>query len=57
MSHIEPVSGMRSGAALLQQHLSAASAHLQQTLDNEARGTSTLPSSIPRKSRTALVDD
>ncbi|CDJ40535.1 GE19232, related [Eimeria tenella] len=48
VSHIEPVSGMRSGVALLQQHLSAASAHLQQTLDNEAKGTSTLPSSIPQ---------
>lgn len=47
VSHIEPVTGMRSGAALLAQHLSATSAQLQQTLANEARALA-IPSSSPR---------
>lgn len=48
VSHIEPVTGMRSGAALLAQHLSATSAQLQQALANEARALAT-PSSSPSK--------
>ncbi|XP_026192848.1 dynactin subunit 2 [Cyclospora cayetanensis] len=43
VSHIEPVTGMRSGAALLAQHLSTASTQLQQVLANEAEALS-LPS-------------
>lgn len=35
VSHIEPVTGMRSGVSLLAQHLSAASAQLQQTLASQ----------------------
>lgn len=46
VSNIEPVTGMRSGAALLAQHLSAASAQLQQTLANEAIGTAPPLSSL-----------
>lgn len=37
VSHIEPMTGMRSGVSLLAQHLSAASAQLQQTLASQER--------------------
>ena len=53
-SHIEPVTGMHSGAALLAQHLSAASAQLQQTLVNEAK-TLPLPCKTPSKARYAGI--
>ena len=37
VSHVEPVTGMRSGAALLQKHLAAASAELRWKLASQGR--------------------
>ncbi|OEH79868.1 hypothetical protein cyc_02225 [Cyclospora cayetanensis] len=54
VSHIEPVTGMRSGAALLAQHLSTASTQLQQVLANEAEALS-LPSKSSNSAATSAV--
>lgn len=49
VSQIEPVTGMRSGAALLQEHLAAASAQLRRTLAGEGREASSSSRSAARE--------
>ncbi|CDJ36394.1 uncharacterized protein EMH_0016290 [Eimeria mitis] len=53
VSHIEPVTGMKSGTALLQQHLAAASAQLQRTLGREGKGAPPPPSSASPRNASA----
>ncbi|CDI80001.1 hypothetical protein, conserved [Eimeria acervulina] len=55
VSQIEPVTGMRSGAALLQEHLAAASAQLRRTLAGEGREASSSSRSAAPRSATASV--